>query len=228
MTVSHKLITVSTYLTPEEAHLAALPLEEEGIRCFFEAEQTTGSLWYLGTALGVKLQVEEQDVARARAILEEARHPTSQSSTVIGRCAACGAKTEPGFEVCWSCGASLEPEAAPSVGPSTPPPQSASRQDVAVPSTGADQDDEQTKTEAGQRQLDAVSEALASRAFKAAVIGLCFCPGILQAYSLWLVLRVAFRGGTLSPVGNRKFYAAIFIDLLVAAVAGLFLSSLRR
>jgi hypothetical protein len=219
--VSHKLITVATYFTPEEAHLAALPLENEGIRCYYEGEQTTGNLWYAGTALGVKLQVEEADVARVQGILEEARRPTSGFSTVIGRCTACGAKPEPGFDVCWSCGATLEPDVIPSVGlPSSP--QEPPRRDVAVADRGEDGVDEQSRTEAAEQQLDPVSEELASRAFKVAVIGLAFC-GVLHVYSIWLVLRLAFRGGRLSPAGNRKFYTALFIDLMVVAAIGMFL-----
>jgi hypothetical protein len=220
--MSHKLITVGTYFTPEEAHLAAMALENEGIRCFFEAEQTTGNLWYLGTALGVKLQVGDDDVPRVRAILEEARRPKSGSSTAVGRCAACGATVEPSFEVCWSCGATLEPEVTPSAEPPASSPQYSSRQDAAVADAGVDENDEEGGTEAVERRLDPLSEEMASRAFKVAVIGIAFC-GVLNVYSFWLVLRLAFRGGRLSPAGNRKFYAAMFIDLLVVAVAGVFL-----
>ena len=218
--MSHKLITVGTYLTPEEAHLAALALENEGIRCYYEAEQTTGNLWHLGTALGVKLQVEEHEVPRVQAILEETRRPTSGPSTPGGRCVTCGAKMEPGFEVCWSCGATLEPEVTRSVESPSSPPQP-SRQDAAVADQDVDEADEQSGTEEMEPQLDPVNEELASRAFKVAVIGLAFC-GVLHIYSIWLVLRLAFRGGRLSPAGDRKFYAALFIDLMVAATAGVF------
>ncbi len=219
----HKLITVGTYFTPEEAHLAALALEKEGIRCFYEAEKTVGNFWYLGNAVGyVKLQVGEDHVPQIRAILEEACRPTSGSSALIGRCAECGAKTEPGFEVCWSCEVTLEPEVTPSVEPPSSP-QQPSRRDTAVADRGVDEDGEQSRTEAVQRQLDPVSEELAWRAWKAAGIGLCFFPWIFHTYSLWLILRLAFRGGWLSPAGNRKFYAAMFIDLMVVAAIGVFL-----
>jgi hypothetical protein len=221
--MSHKLITVGTYLTPEEAHLAALVLEKEGIQCYYEAEQTTGNLWYLGTALGVKLQVDEADVPRVRAILEEAHRPTSESSTTVGRCAVCGATMEPGYEVCWSCGETVEAGVTPPAESPSPQQRERSHREAAVADSGADEDDEQCGAEAVERQLDPVSEELVSRAFKVAGVGLVLCPGVLHTYSFWLVLRVAFHGGSLSPAGNRKFYAAMFIDLVVTAIVGMFI-----
>ena len=213
---------------PEDAHLAALALEKEDIGFFFEAERTVGNLWLLGNAIGyVKLQVEHDDVQRVEAILEKARRSTDESSAVIGRCATCGAKTEPGFDVCWSCGATLEPDLTPSAEPPSSPHQPSGRHATAA-NRGMEEDDEQDGTEAEDAQLDAVSEDLASRAWKGALFGLSLWalglwPWILHGYSFWLVLRLAFRGGWLSPAGNRKFYAALFVDLTFAAVVGFFL-----
>ena len=188
---------------------------QEGIRCYYEAETTVGNLWYLGNAIGyVKLQVDEHDVPRTRGILEETIHPTTASSTSIGRFAACRARLEPGFEVCWSCGATLEPEIPPPVEPLSSPRQP-SRQDTVVADRGADEDDEQSRTESVERQLDRVGEDLASRAWKERTCSVssiwtwAFWPWILHGYSFWLVLRLAFRGGSLSPAGNRKVWASV-------------------
>jgi hypothetical protein len=73
--MSQSLVTVATFDSPPEAELARNRLEEEGISALLVDAETVGTLWYVGTALGgVKVQVEEADAPRARAILSRLAH----------------------------------------------------------------------------------------------------------------------------------------------------------
>lgn len=65
-----KLVTVSTFDMPTEAHLAKGLLEANGLEVFLADELTVGVAWHLSNAVGgIKLQVAETDVERATSIL---------------------------------------------------------------------------------------------------------------------------------------------------------------
>jgi hypothetical protein len=199
-----RLKTIATFLTPEDAEVARLALEVEGISTSMEGATTVGMVWYYGNAAGwVKLQVAETDEARAREIF--ARKVEIADAGGSDRvCPKCGVELPAGFEVCWSCQAPVDAEQE--AGPST---------HAAVP-TRMDAGDEEVAEE-----TDAGDE-LAWRALRAAVFGIFFCPPLLTFYSGWLFLRLALGDQKLSPKGNRNFYVAIFIDLAVCSAVGWF------
>lgn len=67
-------LTVGHYSLPYEAHLGRARLESEGIDAMVVDEHTINMQWMLSDALGgVRLQVNEEDESRARAILAEDR-----------------------------------------------------------------------------------------------------------------------------------------------------------
>jgi len=68
-------------------------------------------------------------------------------------------------------------------------------------------------------------DATAARAWRAAVIGLFVCPPFLQVYSLFVLTSLAWAGLPLSDRGKRSFYLALAIDVVVVAVACLFIRS---
>ena len=69
--MSGKLVTLGTFSTPTEANIVRNHLEADGIRAFLADEAIVGMAWHLGTAVGgVKLQVAEDDVERALAVIE--------------------------------------------------------------------------------------------------------------------------------------------------------------
>ena len=72
-----KLVTVTTYDTPTEAHLAKGLLEANGLTVFLADELTVGVAWHLSNAVGgIKLQVSENDVKRAANILAADENPS--------------------------------------------------------------------------------------------------------------------------------------------------------
>ena len=69
--IAEKLVTITTFDMPTEAHLAKNLLEANGLTAFLADEFIVGVAWHLSNALGgIKLQVTETDAEHAIAILE--------------------------------------------------------------------------------------------------------------------------------------------------------------
>lgn len=64
------MVTVRQYINPSEAELDKTLLEEAGIPVFV-ADENSMSLGYGGVLGGVRLQVEDADLDRARRVLDE-------------------------------------------------------------------------------------------------------------------------------------------------------------
>ena len=93
---STELITIRTYLTPFEAHLARTKLEGDGIQAFIQDEYLIGVHWYWSNALGgVKVQVPEPEAQRADHLLSghsEDERPPSPLTTAEYTCPSCGSE----------------------------------------------------------------------------------------------------------------------------------------
>jgi hypothetical protein len=84
-------ITLRSFSTPIEAHLALSVLESEGIEGFVRDEFTIALRPYLAPALGgVRLDVHPQDAERARALLDA---PAAEPEPK--RCPRCGGEGGP-------------------------------------------------------------------------------------------------------------------------------------
>jgi hypothetical protein len=204
-----RLKTIVRYLMPEEAEIARLALEDEGIASYVEGATTVGMCWHWENAVGgAKLQVAEADAERATAILATKLPAAAGNGLENGVCSKCGVILPPGFCVCWSCGATTdngETSDVSSVG-------SSDSQAVAMTTPVTEDDDEDSIT--------AVGDAMAWRAFAAAMIGLVFLPVLLQIYSVWTLLKLGFQDHPLSRKGKRYFGAAICIDIAVLGFVG--------
>ncbi len=65
------VVCIATYAKPEEAHLARLHLEAEGVPAFLADEHVVQMDWALTNAVGgVRLMVEEEHIEAAVKILE--------------------------------------------------------------------------------------------------------------------------------------------------------------
>lgn len=66
------LVVLKKFSHPVEAHLLKSRLESEGIESFVADENIVGLNWFYSNAVGgVRLQVNEQDLEKAQAILNE-------------------------------------------------------------------------------------------------------------------------------------------------------------
>ena len=83
------LITVRTFTTPEEAHLLRMRLEAGGVPAVLQDEYMIQMDWGISNALGgVRLQIDERDIERAREILEDQGEPLPSDRPVCPACAS--------------------------------------------------------------------------------------------------------------------------------------------
>ncbi|TMQ32726.1 MAG: hypothetical protein E6K70_16985 [Planctomycetota bacterium] len=71
------------------------------------------------------------------------------------------------------------------------------------------------------RPITWTAEALANRAWRAAVLGLVLFPGMFHLYSLFLLVNMMFKDEEVSPSGMRKVYGALALDLAVLPIVAL-------
>ena len=73
-----ELVTVASFADPIEANLAKNKLEAAGVRTFLANEECVDMLWHVGNAMGwIKVQVANDDVDVARALLSQHNHPAT-------------------------------------------------------------------------------------------------------------------------------------------------------
>jgi hypothetical protein len=179
-----KLVTIASHLTGPEAHLAKNSLETEGIPAFLADEQTDNALGLVvGFVHGVKLLVAEQHAERAGAILatlseNPADAPPDERLATTRTCPVCGDAFDPDLDYCPVCG----PPAA-----------------VAVEAARREEDEEGPFAD---------GDELARRALWSSVLGVTFCPGVMTAYAMYLLLRICFGKEEPSPRGWTKVYFA--------------------
>ncbi len=84
------LVTISTYVFPHELALDRAKLESDGIVCFVQDELTVQVHNFLSNAVGgIKLQVLEQDVNRAKAILADSNNLIEDYPESKIKCSKC-------------------------------------------------------------------------------------------------------------------------------------------
>jgi hypothetical protein len=241
-----KLVTISSYENPTEAHAAKNLLEMEGITAYVADEAVGNWLGYMGTAIGgIKLQVASADAERCVAILARAEAEAAEAD--LGdpwRCNRCRETVDAGFEVCWSCGGAREefqdqtfdPRQAVDADGADGEEDSWDEddRDVRAPkSTGEMVDGRPNPYYAGSLPAESVMpkdmmarpaseevEAMATRAWRAAILGILICPMflLLNMYSVWLLLRVTVSGEELSAAGVWRYRLAWGVNLMAVFV----------
>ncbi len=118
--MSRNCRAVASFVFPFEADVARFHLQREDIPAWVVDDAFAGWFWNYSNAVGgVKVLVREEDVPRAREILDAARARSAGDSAAApspgGKwpCERCGARVPDDFEVCWSCGASAQGEPDP-------------------------------------------------------------------------------------------------------------------
>lgn len=89
--MSEQLVTVASFSTALEAHLAKGKLESSGIWATVFDEQVVNTNWMYSNAIGgVKVKVHERDIADARAILRTDSSVEEVTVEPLGTCPLCG------------------------------------------------------------------------------------------------------------------------------------------
>ncbi|MBX9789985.1 MAG: DUF2007 domain-containing protein [Pirellulales bacterium] len=227
--MSERWITVANFATPEEAHIACTALCDAGVPARVDDDVIVGLAWHLGTALGgVKVKVPEQHVAAAREFLNRAEEfeqqpaggespNTPQRTGRPNACPACGERAQAGFDLCWNCGALL------TVDPALDEPSplefavGTEAAAVAVDLDVGDAVEAESALDDDAAPRSPSAAVLTDRAFKAAVIGCIVCPGLLQAYSIWNLLKAAAVEDLDDHASALKWYGALLINLVSLA-----------
>lgn len=213
-----ELVTVATFATAAEASPARARLEEEGIRTYLEGGVTSDLLSYFGTAVtGVALRVAAGDVERAlQCFGDEPGSRQGESEPIEAwTCARCDTQIDDGFEVCWSCGTTVDESAALDAGGATALPVEPDRAEgletVPCPMCGAELapglatcprcgetlafDEAAEAVNAGSQTDDEdlpdevhEAERILVRAYRASILGIALLPPVLNVYS---ALRLA-------------------------------------
>jgi hypothetical protein len=198
-----RLTTIATFLTPEDAEVARLALEEEGISTSMEGATAVGMVWLWSNAVGgVKLQVPEADEARAREILAR-KAGIAEAAEATRRCPKCGAEVPSNFEVCWSCQFLMS-------GDEEPANQLPSESSLPTKEDSSEDDVEEV----------APDDPMAWDAFLTAMVGVPLVPPLLHLYSAWLLARIVYRGFRLSRAGREYFWLSALLDSVVFLFVG--------
>lgn len=83
------MITIATLPTSEEAHLVSSKLESEGIHCFVRNQFTANNPLYSYATGGVRVEIAENDLQAARAVLTP-EGPAASPYLTGYRCPSCG------------------------------------------------------------------------------------------------------------------------------------------
>jgi hypothetical protein len=125
--MSNRLIRISSNLSLWEAELGRARLAGEGISAWLDNATLVLWFWHYSNAVGgVKLHVLESDAERAREIVVPVQGQPGDSRPPWN-CPVCGQRVDGGWEICWSCGSSVDGTPAPPRGAEKAPTESSSR-----------------------------------------------------------------------------------------------------
>ena len=87
-----KLVTAQTFNDSVSAHLVKTRLENEGIECYIFDEHINNIMPIYGQAVGgIRIKIKEEDVPKAKALIEEWElRPHLDRTNETLTCAACG------------------------------------------------------------------------------------------------------------------------------------------
>ena len=89
--MGNKLITVESFSTALEAHLAKCKLESSGIwAVIFDENVVNTNRMYSNAIGGVKVKVREEDVVKAKEILRSDSGENEAKEDTLGACPRCG------------------------------------------------------------------------------------------------------------------------------------------
>jgi Putative prokaryotic signal transducing protein len=211
--MSDRMVLLAIYGNLVEAELVRAQLEAEGIRAVVMGA-TSGDL-FAGMGVGlsnVQLLVPEGDLQRAGDLLEageeDEEFDEDEGSTAIkGE----SERKEPSTQV--------RPALESLVRGPAPPPGSAPPESSDLPPEEEMPPEEEDELES--RTVTWTADDIATRAWRATLFGFVTF-GLLHVVALWLVIRLPWAEGELSPAGSRKAVAALAISLVPGVLCILF------
>ncbi len=219
-----------------EAEQIRNALDQHGVSAFIDGASANTALSYVGTALGgVRVLVERSDAARAIEVVEGLRDDPDITQAPW-YCGECHETIDGAFELCWSCGHAREnvEQPLPDEGQDMHfEPESEEGSEIAAsasdysgydaanpyafPMTPADS----ARHEERPEEVNEEAEAMLLRAWRASIIGTVCLPFILHLYSMYLLIRAASTAEVLSPIGEKRFYRTLAVNVIAGCLWGL-------
>ena len=241
--MSQSLVTIASFDHAEDAYAGRSELERRGISAVVVDAMIAANLFKMG-GIGASLQVDEEDVERARAVLLGfVSRQSDEDVPKFWRCGSCDEIVEPSFHVCWSCSRprkeiedrSFEPTLANVVELSEEKVASGHAPILKLTRRSSDsQGEEQIASLPSNDSLTSYKPApiviapqvdtdeSVMRAWRTAIMGLFIFPPLLNTYSMYLLIRVGFSRVKASPKITRRFYGAILVNILAALAVGFY------
>ncbi len=195
--IRNEFTALATFDEDIGANLARNLLETAKIKAYLSGE-SSNMLWHIGNGFsGVQLWVANEDVERARDVLNQPSESGRLTADEQFFCTNCTATIDLGFDVCWSCGSTAI----------QPKPADRKAWTVNVDDRG-DNSVEVVGTDDEVKVVELEADNVARRAWISAIFGLFVFP--FSFYSIYLLVKIS--GRELSPSANLKFFWAAIID----------------
>jgi hypothetical protein len=194
--MSEQQVTLARFFDPMAAQMVKIKLEGEGIPAQLLGDTSGGLFAGLGGAFGtIEVRVAEQDLSRARELLEDVDDQLE------------GDDMEAGTAI--TARDAIREKAPSSVPQATTNDESATEPVEETGITARRSQRRKPKSDAPERvrEIAWTADDLADRAWRAGVLGLFFFP--IMFYAGWMLLRLSVMDGNLSPAGTRKLYGAL-------------------
>jgi hypothetical protein len=222
--MSDKLVLVATFSLPVEAQLARGRLEADGIKALLGGDESVNVFSGIqGVGGKLTLHVAEADAERAAAILAEHLDKADddgdagRADDALWLCPLCGDAVRDDLDVCPAC-QTPRPEARKSRAVTSGPRRGPDSPDIQqTPTTTPAEITADTPIEAVPSAVEGdldipdpetfLGDDLVRRAFISSLFG------VLAPYSIWLLGRLAFYPGKISPRMMLRLYLTIAIDL---------------
>jgi hypothetical protein len=210
--MSDRMVLLAIFGNPVEAELARAKLEAEGIRAAVMGSGSGDLFAGMGVGLSnVQLLVPEEDLERATDLLDAAEDEDEGEDQDGTDVKAEAGRKESSTRVRAPLESPLQ-DSAPA--PESPPPESS---DIPPEEEMPPEEDDERE----ERALIWTADEVAARALRSALFGFLTC-GLLHFYAIWLLLKLPFAEGELSPAGSRKAVAAIVLAVVPGLVFAFF------
>jgi hypothetical protein len=198
--MSDQLVNLATFYDPIEARLAKNYLEGAGIPVLLSCETT--ALWGMPGIVTVQLQVTQDNLERAAMLLESVKNEESvpeedDSTEIMEQKRMRSPVAETAIQL--------------------PPSRPVHAEDWTQAEAPANPEEE--AEDRLDRSIALTADALAARAFRASIWGLCVLPFFLHLYSVYLLLQLSHLPDELSPKGKRQARIAMAINGIVLSFA---------
>ncbi len=208
-----EFVTLARYPDELRASVVRSQLEAAGFRTYLHGGQAATTLWHVGPALGgVELKVAAVDAQRAVDYLRNELGEATFFDQVDGQwlCRECGERIPPGMPKCPVCGGERD------LVEELPRSHEITEEELTAAALADGEILEGDEADVTEEEDEVDHDAVALRAFRAAVFGLLFPPILVYAG----LLAIQLPAHELSDRGRRhRAWATIIV---VGAVVGLF------